>query len=293
VHNEIKNTQATDTNVKQKSKMLFISIVTYNTDMNLLNNCLRSIRSSSVEADVLIIDNSPVCAIGEIAKHFSCDFVHLEHNPGYGSAHNVALARSLEEGYQYHLVLNADVSFSSNVLGQIVCFMNGRSEIGQLMPKVLNPDGSTQNLCKLVPTPIDLFARRFLPKIVTSRIKKRFELHDFGKESAIFIPYLSGCFMFLRCSALKSVGFFDERFFMYPEDIDLTRRIAEKYETVFYPIVNITHAYGGASYKSIRMLFIHIINIIRYFNKWGWIFDRKRQSLNNKTLKNLENIIRN
>jgi len=274
--------------IKSK-KILRISIVTYNTDMNLLRNCLHSIRSSSVASDVFLIDNSPTCRIDEIAREFSCDLVHLAQNPGYGAAHNVALARSLEDGYRYHLVLNADVSFSSDVLQRIIDFMDTRSEIGHLMPKVLNPDGSTQNLCKFVPSPIDLFLRRFIPKIVSSQIKNRFELRDLDRVSPIFVPYLSGCFMFLRCSALQSVGFFDERFFMYPEDIDLTRRMAMKYQTIFYPNVSITHEYGGASYKSKKMLLIHTINIIRYFNKWGWIFDRQRTFLNKKTKMLLKN----
>lgn len=90
--------------------------------------------------------------------------------------------------------------------------------------------------------------------------------------------------MFLRCDVLKSVGIFDERFFMYPEDVDLTRRIASKFDTIFYPHVEVVHEHGAASYKSLRMLWIHIINIIKYFNKWGWIFDKDRERLNKKTL---------
>jgi GT2 family glycosyltransferase len=274
---------------KENNKILLISIVTYDTDMDILRKCLISIRSSNIKSDIFLIDNSPICNINDIANEFGCQLLHLVHNPGYGAAHNVALSKSLGDGYRYHLVLNADVNFSSNVLGQIIDFMDARSEIGQLMPKVLNPDGSTQNLCKLVPTPIDLFVRRFVPKMVSSRMKKGFELPDFDYQSHIFVPYLSGCFMFLRCAAVKSVGLFDERFFMYPEDIDFTRRMAVEYETVFYPSVAITHEYGGASYKSIKMLLIHCINITRYFNKWGWVFDHQRKLLNEKTIMLLKN----
>ena len=84
--------------------------------------------------------------------------------------------------------------------------------------------------------------------------------------------------------ALKEVGLFDERFFMYPEDIDLTRRLHQRYQTLFYPEVSITHNHQKASYHSMRMLWIHCINMIRYFNKWGWIWDKERERINERVL---------
>lgn len=75
---------------------------------------------------------------------------------------------------------------------------------------------------------------------------------------------------------------------MYPEDIDLTRRIHEHYLTIFYPEATITHVYGVASRKSLRMFMIHTINMIRYFNKWGWIFDSKRRFYNQRLLQEEE-----
>ena len=86
--------------------------------------------------------------------------------------------------------------------------------------------------------------------------------------------------MFLRTKALKDVGLFDERFFMYPEDIDLTRRIHRKYRTVFYPEVSIVHHHAQSSYVNFRMLMIHSWNLIKYFNKWGWIVDNERHVVN-------------
>jgi len=101
------------------------------------------------------------------------------------------------------------------------------------------------------------------------------------------VPYLSGCFMFLRVAALKEVGTFDERFFMYPEDIDLTRRIHRKYRTVFYPEVSIVHHHAQSSYKNGKMMWIHGLNLIEYFNKWGWIFDKERKKINTEIPKQL------
>jgi len=134
----------------------------------------------------------------------------------------------------------------------------------------------------------DLIIRRFLPKSWTLKRTEKFELRESGYNKIMDVPYLSGCFMFLRAKAIKETGMFDEQFFMYPEDIDLTRRIHRQFRTVFYPNVSIIHHYAKSSYISKRMLFIHMFNMIKYFNKWGWIFDKERRKVNRETLAQLK-----
>lgn len=264
---------------------LAISIVTYKTDSSMLIKCLECISKSSIQSTVTIIDNSPLDDLASVARQFNCQYIHASENPGYGAGHNIAIKKSIERNFDFHLVLNADVSYPGDALEKLVQFMNDNPTVGQVMPKVLNPDGSLQRLCKLVPSPVDLILRRFIPQLFANRMRRKFELWDSGYDKTMFVPYLSGCFMLLRCDALKNVGIFDERFFMYPEDIDLTRRMAVKYDTVFYPHVSVIHEHGAASYKSLRMLLIHMFNIVKYFNKWGWIFDSGRRELNKKALR--------
>ncbi len=147
------------------------------------------------------------------------------------------------------------------------------------MPKVVYDDGNLQYLCKLIPTPIDLFLRRFGWLPFRSHLRKKmdeFELRFTGYDRVMDVPYLSGCFMLFSVAALRKVGLFDEQFFMYPEDIDMTRRMNAKYRTVFFPGATIVHDHARESYKTRRSLFIHAGNIIRYFNKWGWVFDPER-----------------
>jgi GT2 family glycosyltransferase len=127
--------------------------------------------------------------------------------------------------------------------------------------------------------------RRFVPDKLSRKSREKFTLRATGYDRIMFVPYLSGCFMLLRRAALKDVGLFDERFFMYPEDIDITRRIAMKYDTIFYPLVSVRHEYGGASKRSLKMFVVHTYNLIKYFNKWGWFFDNERKYLNLKTLR--------
>lgn len=269
---------------------LSISIVLYMTPAIHLKQCIAALGRFKGSLYLYLVDNSPSDALrSECLITLPHEYIHLPDNPGFGTAHNVAIRKAQAFGSSYHLVLNADVSFDTDIISPMLAYMEKHPNIGQMMPKVLNPDGSVQRLCKLVPTPSDLLIRRFTSSIAKKASKHHFELHDSGYDKVMFVPYLSGCFMLLRQSALREIGLFDERFFMYPEDIDLTRRMAERYETIFFPEVFVVHEHGAASYKSTKMLFIHIYNLFKYFNKWGWFHDPVRDRLNHKTLKQFAN----
>ena len=90
--------------------------------------------------------------------------------------------------------------------------------------------------------------------------------------------------MFFRVKCFEKVGLFDERFFMYPEDIDITRRMHRHFRTMFWPSVTVVHAHRAASYKSKKMLKIHMWNMCKYFTKWGWVFDKERKEWNRQLL---------
>jgi GT2 family glycosyltransferase len=262
--------------------MINISIVIYKNPVAEISALLGELKQSEIVAEIFLIDNSPVQ--NAEFKSFGVNYIFNGKNIGYGAAHNIALKKSIEQNVEYHLVVNPDILLDKNILIKIVNFMNKNTEIAHLMPKIFYPDGQIQYLCKLVPTPFDLFFRRFLPRKFTEKSAGHFEMRTFGYEKIMDVPYLSGCFMFLRISALREIGLFDERFFMYPEDIDLTRRIHRRFRTVFYPEVQVTHNHARQSYTSFRMLIIHIVNIVKYFNKWGWFFDRERKIINRKIM---------
>ena len=109
---------------------------------------------------------------------------------------------------------------------------------------------------------------------------ERFEMRASGYDHVMDVPYLSGCFMFLRTDTLKRVGLFDERYFLYPEDIDLTRRIHAVCRTVYYPDVQVVHHHARGSYRNPKMLAVHLWNMAKYFNKWGWLHDPERKRVN-------------
>lgn len=268
--------------------MLSVSIVLYKTKPEEILNVYQCLLQSEIDFRLFLIDNSPDDNLRNVIEENRVRYIFTGKNLGFGRAHNLVI-REIIENSSYHLVINSDISFSSNVLQTLIDYMNENPDVGQVMPKVLSPNGETQYLCKLLPKPFDLIFRRFFPKTYFRKRKDKFELRFTEYNRIMEVPYLSGCFMLLRTSALKETGIFDERFFMYPEDIDLTRRINEKFKTIFYPEVFIIHDHARESYKKITMLFIHIINMIRYFNKWGWFFDTKRKKTNKITLEKLSN----
>ena len=202
-------------------------------------------------------------------KHPNLRYMHMDGNLGYGKAHNIALRESAYYKTDLHLVMNSDIRVKAEDIDAMLDWMLEHPEVGQLMPKVLNPDGTQQYLAKRLPSPLDVFGRRFLPAWLTARRNRRYELRDLDLNRPINAPYLSGCFMLLRTQAAVEAGLFDERYFMYPEDIDLTRTIHRRWLTLYYPQWSIVHAHARDSYNNMHMLRIHIQNMCRYFNKWG------------------------
>jgi GT2 family glycosyltransferase len=258
------------------------SIVLYHNSIDEISKTINSFFETSLHVKLFLVDNSSDDRLSILAKgNKHIEYIFNGANFGYGKAHNIALRKSIEEGVRYHLVLNPDVLIHKGTLESLLTYMNEHPPCANIMPQVLYPDGSIQYLCKRLPTPMNLFLRRFVPLKSWKELHARtYELRATKYDSIMNVPSLSGCFMFLRVEALKEIGVFDERYFMYMEDVDLNRRLHVKYETLFYPLASITHGYEKASYKNKKLLWYHICSAWRYFNKWGWCFDRERDAIN-------------
>lgn len=260
------------------------SIVLYKTIPDELRTCLGSLLSNPV-GKVYVIDNSETNQLSSICNiDPRVEYIFNNHNMGYGAAHNVAIRKSMSEGYMYHLAANPDVYFDDNIISKIVDYMNSHQNVGQLIPNTLYPDGRLQYVVRLLPRPIDIISRRFLPTSWVRKINYRYLLEFADHSKEMNIPFHQGSFMFFRNEALKKVGLFDENIFMYMEDVDLTRRVHKYFKTIFLPDVTIVHSHRSGSYKSFRLLRIHIVSAIKYFNKWGWFFDRERREWNREVL---------
>ena len=266
------------------------SMVIYNTDMGEVLHCIECLLRNGIY-DIWVVDNSPkatdiygiVGAKPMLAKG-RLRYIHRGDNPGYGAAHNCAIREAEAEGFEAHLAVNTDIVFEPGVVGRLVEQFECDSEIGQISPRIISPDGTQQYAQRLLPTPYDVFGRRFLPRKMMAGRNRRYMLTERDDAQVADIPYHQGSFMLFRMEALREVGGFDERYFMYPEDIDITRRIHSKYKTIYYPGVSVVHDHRASSYRSMKMLWVHCRNMIKYFNKWGWWIDMERRRVNRATL---------
>lgn len=253
---------------------LTASIVTYRTDSTELEAVLRLLEQSCVEK-VFVVDNGRDSGLMRVCSVFGNTVYIPSDNGGYGAGHNQAIRRAMSDGSTFHLVMNSDLSFKAEALEELVRYMEEHDDVGCVQPRIVNSRGELQYTVRRLPSPVDLIGRRFLPRFMLRGRLDRHEMRNVDHNAEFNAPFHQGSFMFLRTKALQETGLFDERYFLYGEDIDLTRRIHERYRTMYVPFMTVVHEHRRASYHSLWMLGVHCVSMIRYFNKWGWCVNQK------------------
>lgn len=264
---------------------VYISLVTYNTKREEVVKVIDSISHTKMIWKLIIVDNSPDDRIKSYLKNIpNVEYFFNNSNLGFGAAHNIAIQKSISENVKYHFVVNPDVYFNEDPIEAMVNFMIKDSQVGMMMPQILNNDGSVQSLPKLLPTPFSILMRKMkFPKGYYQKFISKYELRFVDRKKVYNAPILSGCFTLLNIEAIKKVGLYDDGFFMYFEDWDLSRRMHEKYKTIYFPSVSVYHGYESGANKSSRLFKIFLKSAFTYFNKWGWFFDKTRAEVNEKT----------
>jgi GT2 family glycosyltransferase len=260
--------------------MTSVSVVLYKNTAAEVETVISMLRGARVIDRIYMIDNSPAPSLASTCSDYKCVYMWSGRNIGYGAGHNIALRKAVDDGGSYHLVMNADIAFDSDAIATLLRFMEAHPELGLLSPRIQYPDGATQYLCKRLPTPWVWFVRAFMRGSKYERkVNRWFELRDANYAQPMQVPYLSGCFMLFRISAIRSYGLFDERFFMYCEDTDIARRFYAAGVSLYWPGVLVTHQFAKGSHKQFRLFAIAVISTIKYFCKWGW-FDEERDRIN-------------
>ncbi len=267
-----------------------VSIVLYGHPAEEVRNLIEHLAADRAVASWVVVNNGGADEACTLAAALGGLSLSPGRNIGFGAAHNFAMRALATSDAPYHVILNPDIRLETGTLASLATVMDSLPEVGLVMPQVLYPDGSIQFLCKLLPTPLDLVLRRFAPGVVKRAARNHiatFDLREFDYKSTVSVPSLSGCFMFTRRTVLEAVDGFDERFFLYMEDIDLCRRIAARSELRYWPEVTVTHEHQMESYKSLRVLLLHLRSAVAYFNKWGWFFDPMRKEANRAAIAHL------
>ncbi|HLG74751.1 MAG TPA: glycosyltransferase family 2 protein [Chloroflexota bacterium] len=232
--------------------MLQLSIVIVNWNVrDLVRRCLESLRNldESIEAEVVVVDNaSSDCSIEMVRAEFPDVRVMANiRNVGFGAANNQALK---ETSGRYVLFLNPDTEVRPNAIERLLAFIDQRPQVACVGPKLLNPDGSVQS------------SRRSFPRLSTFLVEstilqrylgglggvRRFYRAQRSEDEPQPVDWLVGACLLVRRSALDEVGPFDERFFMYSEEMDLCYRLKQaSYEVWYVPEAEVVHHEGASS----------------------------------------------
>jgi GT2 family glycosyltransferase len=264
--------------------MITLSLVLYCNKDYVLRRLLASLELVHEDYQLFVIDNSPSDSLRFIFQNNEqIKYVFLGSNVGFGKGHNLGIKLAKECNPVYHVILNPDIYFLQDPFIELTKFISANSSVGVVGPKILYDDGQFQRTYRLLPTPLSMFLRRLpiLKRIVNrSEELEKLDLNEINK-----VPFILGCFLMFNYSVLEDIGGFDERYFMYLEDVDICRSVWDINKDVVYcPHSSVFHSYEKGSRKSLKLLKLHFESMIAYFKKWG-VFDEKRKEINRRARK--------
>ncbi len=246
----------------------------------LLKECLKGIKlvQPKLNYEIIVVDNAsgdgaPVL----MAENFpEIPFIASEKNLGYAGGNNLGIKKSAG---RYVMIMNPDIIVFEDALEKLVKFLDSHPEIGIVVPKLLNPDRSLQYSCYRFPDFWEpVYRRTPLGKLDFAKKKlDKYFMKDFDHNSVKEVDWLLGGCLLIRREALEQVGFLDERYFAYFDDVDLCRSMWEKkWKVVYDPEVSVIHFHRRESaegnwWSSVfkKVTRIHLSSWLKYFKKWG------------------------
>lgn len=244
-------------------------IVTYNNEA-IISECIKSILAWSKDLDftLYISDNNSSDGTLELIRREFPEVIIFENskNIGFGGGHNRVL-ECLDS--RYHFVINPDILVTQNVFEELTDYLECHRDVAMITPKIMNEDGTEQLLPKRNPRIRYVIISKFKPFKYLRKIYTR-EVDNL--DEATDIDFCTGCFFGIRTSVFKHLKGFDERYFMYMEDADLSRMVRRKHRIIFYPQIFVYHKWSRENTRSIRGILRWLCSMVKYFTKWGWKF---------------------
>jgi len=227
-------------------------------------------QTQGVRLHLYVIDNSSHDGTLDFVEHIDPDIelLRIPWNVGFGAGHNLVLPRLRSK---YHVVINPDISLSEDAITKMAHYMDEHPQVVMLSPRIVYPGTlEDQILGKRNPKLKYLIASRLRRGGLAKKILAEYAMHGADYSQPFEIENASGCFMFIRTEALQKIGGFDERYFLYFEDCDLTRMLAKEGRVLHYPHAVVEHKWKRESKQSRKLLLIQIRSMIQYFLKWKW-----------------------
>lgn len=234
------------------------SIVVYKEDPKILKKSIESFLKLSYKKELIIIDNSPSDELKNFCNKFNdVKYFHMKKNLGFGKGHNFAF-KQLKEKSVVHLILNPDIYFFKKDMEDFLkWFIN--TDYVLAIPQVMYPNEKKQNVVRNIPTPSSLIKRKFINNydeiIIPNNVIQE-------------IPFAHGCFFAFKNEIFFKLKGFDERFFMYMEDIDIWIRAKHYGKTVINTNYKIYHYFRKGSSANLKLFFYHLISAIKFFKKY-------------------------
>jgi GT2 family glycosyltransferase len=251
---------------------LSIIIVNYNVAY-FLEQCLYSVEKaiSEIDAEVWVVDNASVdTSIALVKDKFPwVKLIESKENLGFSKGNNLAIEKSSGD---YILLLNPDTVVEEDTFSKCIQFMEENEEYGGLGVKMLDGNGHYLPESKRgLPTPeVSFFKITGLTSLFPKSERfAKYYLGHLSNDETHSIDVLSGAYMFLRKSVLDKIGWLDESFFMYGEDIDLSYRIIKGgFKNAYFPDTRIIHYKGESTKKgSINYVMVFYQAMIIFANK--------------------------
>lgn len=257
---------------------LSVIIVNYNVKY-FLEQCLLSVKQAltGINGEIIVTDNNSVDGSCEMVneKFPEIRLIRNRENAGFAKANNQAISQAKGK---YILILNPDTVVEENTFQKCIDFMNQHPDAGALGVKMIDGKGKFLPESKRsLPTPAVAFFKIFgLSKLFPrSQLFGKYHLGYLDPEKIHSVEILTGAFMFLRKTVIDQIGPFDEDYFMYGEDIDLSYRIITNgFQNYYYPETRIIHYKGESTRKG-------SLNYVSLFYKAMIIFARKHFSRKN------------
>ncbi len=259
-----------------KSEMITVIIITWNAK-NFLINCLNSLYEKNINQsfELIIIDNNSTDGSLEfITENFpQTILIKNTFNKGVGPARNQGL--KIAKG-KYILILDVDTKFiTNNGLQLLYDFMEQNKKIGIAGARLLFPDDEIQHSCRRFPSVMVKLFNRFerVGKIKNSEALKEHYMLDKDHEKIQKVDYVIGAFQFIRRELIEKIGFYDEKIFYGPEDIDFCLRAKKVgYDTYYFPGVSLYHFYQRITKKFFtKITWEHIKGLFYFYWKHKYI----------------------
>ena len=252
--------------------LLDIIIINYKSTDFLFNN-LRSVYRSvkNIPVRIQVHDNGSGDGLECVRTMFpKVNIYRNSYNMGFAKATNNALKRSTAP---YIMIINPDTVIKDGFFESILEFMENNPDVGIAGPKIFNDDGTIQGSARSFPSLHSAFFGRtsFLTKLFpNSRFSKANILTKINDgKTPMEVDWVSGACLVVRRRAFEDVGYLDESFFMYWEDVDWCKRMwANGWKIVYFPVASIMHYIGGSSDKN-------VFQSVLEFHKSAYLFCSK------------------